>query len=62
MSITPLFIMDMAVFKTGKEILQYVLLMETYIGIAVTVLDADNNVADHSHAGTIAKELLPPLK
>ncbi len=34
------------------------MLMETGIGIAVTILNADNMITDNRHCGTVSRKLL----
>ena len=45
-------------FKVREEVLQRVLLVETHVGIAVAVLDADDEVANDGNPRTAARELL----
>ena len=49
---------DVFRFKIREDALQRVLLVETYVGIAVAVLYPDDEVAYDGHAGTVARELL----
>ena len=45
-------------FKIRGDALQRVLLVETYVSIAVAVLYAHDEVTYDCHAGTVARELL----
>ena len=42
--------MYLTFFKTGKKTLQCVLLMETHVGIAITVLNADDQVSYYGYS------------
>ena len=49
---------ETVLFKSIKEPLQRVLLMETNICVAIAILNANNQVANNRHARAITRELL----
>ena len=44
--------------KSGEHSLKRVLLVEPHVCVSVSVLDADDEIADDTHAGAVSKEFL----